>query len=162
MPRALFVGLALAAALTLATGAGEAAPPAVPVFVQSLVKHRAGQLAYAPTRVPLSYRYRSFRVAPATKTVTYRFVRVPTARNQPPITVTIVRYRRPLSACGAGKQQTLQMGGNKVYWDGTVAWRCMRFAGGAAQASVTGAADPARFATKFAYGRVAASVRRIP
>jgi hypothetical protein len=107
--------------------------------------------------VPLFFRYSGFRVAPTTRQVTYRFARVRPARNQPPFTVTIAPHRGPLSACGAGREQTLQMGGNKVYWDGSTAWRCVRFRGGAARISVTGAA-----ASRFAYGRVAASVRRIP
>ena len=31
-----------------------------------------------------------------------------------------------LASCADGKQKTLQLDGNKVYWDNAVAWRCVR------------------------------------
>jgi len=139
------------------------AAPVVPTFVQGLVKARAGDLAYVPTRVPLHYRYRSLRVASEAKRVTYVFARARPAAGQPPFAVTIAPYRGRLAACGDGQQRTLQLGGNKVYWNGIAAWRCLAPPRAASvRVTVTGNADPARFASKLAYGRVAASVQRIP
>ena len=35
-----------------------------------------------------------------------------------------------LASCANGKQKTIQYDGNKVYWAGGLAWRCVRGAGG--------------------------------
>jgi hypothetical protein len=158
------VVLLLVTALGAATQAAPAAAsPAVPAFVQGLVKKRAGNLAFVPTRVLLGYRYESYRISGQAPTVVLRFRRSKPAQNQPPwFTVTVRPYAGKPADCGNGMLQTQQLGGNKVYWDGTSAWRCQPFAGGAARISVSGPpTDPTRFAAAFAYGRVTASVKRI-
>ncbi len=153
--------LLLAATGLPSTAMAEA--PIVSPFVQRLVKKRAADLAYVPTRVPSHYRYQRYEVGSRPARVTLRFTRATPARHQPPwFTVTATPYTAPLSACGEGKQQTLQLGGNKVYWDGTTAWRCLTSPRGVTRVAVTGPPiDPMTFASKFAYGRVAASVKRI-
>jgi hypothetical protein len=154
--------LALLAALSVAAGASAAASaPVVPGFVQGLVHARAPGLAFVPTRAVAAYRYERFGATP--RRVSYRFRRVRQASGQPAFyTVTARKLGGGLATCGAGKIQTLQMGGNRVYWDGTTAWRCFSATGGPARVDVTGAAAaPTKFSSKFAYGRVAASVKRI-
>src|SRR4051812_23433606 len=46
--------------------------PLVPPFVQTLVKHRAGDLAYVPTRAPSGYTYLSNAWDPRAPRVTVR------------------------------------------------------------------------------------------
>ena len=158
------VVLLLITALGAATQAvPAAASPAVPPFVQGLVKKRARHLAFVPTRVLRGYRYESYRISGRAPTVVLRFRRAKPAQNQPPwFTVTVRPYAGRPADCGSGKLQTLQLGGNKVCWDGTSAWRCQLLAGGTAKISVSGpSTDPMKFAAKFAYGLVAASVKRV-
>lgn len=153
--------LVLAAALVAVASASAASPPVVPAFVQALVQRRAATLAFVPTRSVPGYRYDRFRATP--RLVVLRFRRTQPATGQPAwFTVSTRRLGRTLSGCGDGKLQTLQMGGNKVYWDGGTAWRCAAAPGGAVRIEVAGPpADPVRFSSRFAYGRVAASVKRI-
>ncbi|HJU47497.1 MAG TPA: hypothetical protein VJ689_05160 [Gaiellaceae bacterium] len=155
------LALVSVAAATAACAAAAATAPVVPVFVQGLVHARAPGLAFVPTRAVAAYRYERFGASRLR--VTYRFRRLRQASGQPAFyTVTARKLAGGFGACAAGKTQTLQMGGNKVYWDGAAAWRCFPAPGGPARVDVTGpAAAPARFASKFAYGRVAASVKRI-
>ena len=39
---------------------------------------------------------------------------------------TAQRFAAPLTSCADGKLKTIQYDGNKVYWDGETAWRCVR------------------------------------
>jgi hypothetical protein len=115
------------AALALAASAAAASSPVVPPFIQQLVAKNAGDLAYVPTRVPFRYRYRSYRYDPATRMLTLRLADVrfpPGAKHS--LAFTAEPFRGALETCGDGRQKTLQMGGNKVYWDEGVAWRCQR------------------------------------
>ena len=132
--------------------------PAVPPVVQALVARKAGGLAYVPTRLPLRYRYRSYRWDPAARTLTLRFGDErfpPSARHT--LVFTVEPYGRPLARCGDGRLKTLQMGGNRVYWDGSVAWRCRRGADGrTVRMSATHPTFP-----EFALGRVVASGKRV-
>jgi hypothetical protein len=151
--------LVTGAALALAAPAAAAPAPAVPLFVQKLVKVRAGDLAYVPTRLPFRYRYRSYRYDRATRTLSYRFDDVrfaPTGRHT--LVFTVTPFRGPFASCGEGRVKSLQMGGNKVYWNGTVAWRCQPTLGGRiARLAASGPSLP-----DAALGRVVASGKRIP
>jgi hypothetical protein len=151
--------VALVAALAAAPAAPAAAPtPAVPPFVQGLLVRRADGLAYVPTRLPFHYAYRSYGWDTGRRVVTLRFgdVRFPPQARRT-LVFTAEPFRRPLARCGDGRVSTLQMGGNKVYWDGTVAWRCVRAAGGR---SVRLAAVHPTY-PKFALGALVASARRV-
>lgn len=153
----------LVAAASAAAAGGASAAPAVPLYVQGLIAQRAGDLAYVPTRLPAGYRYGRFQVARGPTEVVLRFVRARPGGVRP--TWFVVRVRRQGAgpgSCAAGRQKTLQMGGNRVYWDGEAAWRCQPYPGGVARITVTGpAVQPTAFAADVAYARVAASVRRI-
>ena len=122
----LALGLALAATATAASA------PLVPQFTQGLVKKRAGSLAYVPTRSPSGYRYLSYTWSPTTKTLNVRLhdkhYRPGNARHT--ATFTARWFGGSLASCANGKQKTIQYDGNKVYWAGGVAWRCVRGAGG--------------------------------
>ena len=138
--------------------ASEGAEPAVPPFVQALVARKAGSLAYVPTRLPLRYRYRSYRWDPSARALTLRFgdERFPPAAART-VVFTVEPWRKPLARCGDGRVKTLQMGGNRVYWDGSAAWRCQRGPDGrVARLSATHPTFP-----EFALGRVVASGKRV-
>lgn len=132
-----------------------AAVPAVPPFIQGLVAKKAAALAYVPTRLPFRYRYTSYRAT--TAGVTLRFDDVRYARTGAhAVTVTVAPFGKPLATCGAGRSKSLQMDGNKVYWDGTDAWRCVRRESRTVRVSARGPNLP-----DVALGRVVASVRHI-
>jgi hypothetical protein len=118
--------------------------PLVPTFVQHLVERKAGTLAYAPTRAPANYRYLSYTWNAAAKRLTIRLHdRHYAASNAKHTAVfTAAPFAGALSACSAGKQRTIQYAGNKVYWDGVVAWRCVRGTHGNVRLAATGAALP--------------------
>ena len=124
------LSLLLAAVTAAAASAGPS--PLVPPFVQSLVKAKAGPLAYAPTRSPFGYRYLSYSWSPATKILSIRLhdkhYRPGNARHSAVFTARW--FGGSLASCADGKQKTIQYDGNKVYWDGQVAWRCVRGASG--------------------------------
>jgi hypothetical protein len=147
-----------AAALALAASSAAASAPAVPPFVQKLVAARAGDLAYVPTRLPFRYRYRAYRYDAATGMLTLRFVDVRFANAaKHTLFLTAEPFGGAFETCGDGRQKTLQMGGNKVYWDGGVAWRCQRTSGGRIVkllASGPGLPD-------VALGRVVASAKHV-
>jgi hypothetical protein len=151
--------VALSAALVGVAAAPAAAPkPAVPPFVQGLLVRRADGLASVPTRLPFRYAYRSYGWDAARRVETLRFgdVRFP-PQAQRTLVFTAEPFGRPLARCGEGRESTLQMGGNKVYWDGTVAWRCVRGRGGLiVRLSAVHPTYP-----KFALGAVVASAKRV-
>lgn len=123
----LFAGLAV---MALPAQAASAEPKElVPPFIQNLVRAKAGSLAYIPTRSPLGYRYSAYRWNGRVLTVKLADRRFP-VDGQHSIAVTAQRYAGTLASCGNGREKTLQMGGNKVYWDGALAWRCVRGSNG--------------------------------
>jgi hypothetical protein len=123
---ALAVAAAFAVAAFLPASLAAAKPqPVVPPFIQKLVRTKAGALAYVPTRVPFRYRYVGYGWRGRVVTITVADRRFP-LDGRHSLAFTARRFGGTLSTCGAGRQKTLQMGGNKVYWDGTVAWRCLR------------------------------------
>jgi hypothetical protein len=123
--------IVLLAAAALAAPAAAATKPAVPVFIQKAAKAKAGALAYAPTRLPFRYSYLRYRWAPASKQLTLWFAdtRFP-VNGKHTLAVTTQPFAGTLASCADGKQKTMQLDGNKVYWDGQVAWRCVAGQGG--------------------------------
>jgi hypothetical protein len=103
-----------------------AAPvPVVPPFVQHLVQRKAGELAYVPTRKPFHYRYYSYtwRDGRLTIRLVDRRYRLDALNS---VFFSAQRFRGTLASCGTGRRKTMQLDGNQVYWDGIVAWRCVR------------------------------------
>jgi hypothetical protein len=156
MRRALVV-FSLVVAIA-AAAAGAATKPVVPVFVQRLAVEKAGAVAYAPTRVPFGYRYTGYTWLTAGRQLTFRFDDRRFPRNgKHVLRFTAEPFRGTLASCALGKQKTLQLDGNKVYWDSGLAWRCVR--GADARLVKLLAAGPGL--PDVALGRVVASGRRI-
>ena len=124
----------LAASLVAAIAAvppAAATKPIVPPFIQLLALKKAGPVAYTPTRVPFGYRYTGYTWLPASKQLTFRFDDKHYARNgKHALRFTAEPFAGTLASCADGKQKTLQLDGNKVYWDGSLAWRCVRGSNG--------------------------------
>jgi hypothetical protein len=150
--------LPVLAALALAAPAA-AATPVVPVSVQSQIHARAGVAAYVPTRVPFRYRYRAFSFDRSTGILTIRFADIRYLGTKHPrrLYFSVQRYTGSLAQCGSGRQKTLQLDGNKVYADASVAWRCQRTPRGPiVKITVSGVSLP-----DVALGRVVASAKRL-
>lgn len=152
---ALVVLAALAVAALLPTSLSAAKPnPVVPPFIQKLVRAKAGGLAYVPTRVPFRYRYLGYGWKGRVLTIKVADRRFP-LDGRHSLAFTAQRFGT-LASCGDGREKTLQMDGNKVYWDGEVAWRCVRGADGrAVRLAASGPNLP-----DVALGRVVASGKR--
>jgi hypothetical protein len=150
--RALAVLAALAAAALLPASLSAAKPnPVVPPFIQKLVRAKAGGLAYVPTRVPFRYRYVGYGWKGSVLTI-----KIADRRGRHSLAFTAQRFGGTLASCGDGREKTLQMDGNKVYWDGEVAWRCVRGSDGrAVRLAASGPNLP-----DVALGRVVASGKR--
>jgi len=103
-----------------------AAPaPVVPPFIQHLVQRKAGELAYVPARAPFRYRYRSYTWRDGRLTIRLVDPRFANAAKHT-VLFGAERFGGTATSCANGKQKTLQLDGNRVYWNGTVAWRCLR------------------------------------
>jgi hypothetical protein len=158
MRRVVLLATLTAVVWAPASASGAKPKPLVPTFIQKLVSAKAGPLAYVPTRAPIGYRYRRYRWDPPRRILTI----VLAERRFPPdgrhsVTFTVTRFGGTLSNCGKDRGKTLQMGGNKVYWNGTVAWRCLRAANGRlVKLAASGPNLP-----DVALGRVAASAKRV-
>jgi hypothetical protein len=111
------------AALALAAPAGAVSRPLVPLFVQLLVKHKAGTLAYVPTRAPFKYTYLSYTWNPTTRVLTIRVAdkRYPNLAKHT-VTFTAQRFT---GDCADGNLKSYQVDGNNTYSDNVVAWRCL-------------------------------------
>jgi hypothetical protein len=128
--RRLLIALSLVAVLA-AVPASASSTPVVPVFIQQLALKKAGTVAYMPTRVTPGYRYTGYTWLAASRQLTFRFDDRRYARNgKHVIRFTAEPFTGTLASCADGKQKTLQLDGNKAYWDGSVAWRCVRGADG--------------------------------
>lgn len=94
----------------------------VPARSQRAIRHKLPSLAYVPARVPTGFRY--YRWA----TTTRPLLRI-TFRNRAKQEITFVASFRK-GSCAAGKEKTMQLAGNKVYWSrtgsGQQAWRCVK------------------------------------
>jgi hypothetical protein len=153
---ALAVLAALAVAAFLPASLSAAKPnPVVPPFIQDLVRAKAGNLAYVPTRVPFGYRYVGYGWKARVVTIRIADRRFP-LDGRHSLAFSARRFGGTLASCGDGREKTLQMGGNKVYWDGEVAWRCVRDrAGRRVRIAASGPNLP-----DVALGRVVASGKR--
>jgi hypothetical protein len=81
--------------------------------------------------VPFGYRYTGYTWLPGARQLTFRFDDRRYARNgKHALRFTAQPFTGTLASCADGKQKTLQLDGNKVYWDGSVAWRCVHGANG--------------------------------
>jgi hypothetical protein len=149
---AVLAALAVAALLPASLSA---ANPVVPPFIQKLVRAKAGGLAYVPTRVPFRYRYVGYGWKGRVLTIKTADRRFP-LDGRHSLAFTARRVGGTLAGCGDGREKTLQMGGNKVYWDGEVAWRCVRGSDGrVVRLAASGPNLP-----DVALGRVVASGKR--
>ena len=136
-----------------------AATPAVPASVQSQIRARAGVAAYVPTRLPFRYRYRAFGFNRSAGILTIRFADVRYLGTAHPrrLYFSVQRLTGTLEQCGAGRQKTLQLDGNRVYADVGVAWRCQRTPRGPI-VKITASGQPL---PDVALGRVVASAKRL-
>ena len=151
---AVFAALAVAAFLPASVSAAKP-NPVVPPFIQKLVRAKAGGLAYVPTRVPFRYRYVRYDWKGRVLTIRIADRRFPLDGRRS-LAFTARRFGGTLASCGDGREKTLQMGGNKVYWDGEAAWRCVRGPDGrAVRLAASGPNLP-----DVALGRVVASGKR--
>ncbi len=142
MKKLLVVPLAALCAVPVLAAATK--NPLVPTFIQHLVEQKAGPRAYAPTRAPSGYRYLSYNWDAAAKKLTIRLhdKHYANTNAQHTAVFTATPFAGPLTGCSAGKQKTIQYAGNKVYWDGTVAWRCVKGTQGNVRLAATGPALP--------------------
>jgi hypothetical protein len=149
--------LSLAVALVLTgSAAASASHPVVPNIAQEQIKHRAPALAYMPTRLAIGFRYRSW--AATTQALRIRF------SNKPGWEITFVAT--PMSgSCTAGKEQSFQLAGNKVYWSHTAekqqAWRCVVGRTGRQVRLVAASTQPPEKFAAVGLGSIVASGRRV-
>lgn len=126
------LALSALALVAFASTAAAGPSPLVPPFTKLLVAKKAGALAYAPTRSPFGYRYLNYSWSPTKHTLSIRLhdkhYRPGNARHT--ATFTASWHGGSLATCANGKQKTIQYDGNKVYWDGRAAWRCVSGPGG--------------------------------
>ena len=134
--------------------------PLVPPYIQHVLEHRAGPLAYMPTRAPFGYRYLSYNWDAGAGRLTIRLhdrhYRASNANRT--ITVTVQRVALATAGCGEGNEHSYQVDGNKV-WSagGNLAWRCVTGSGGrTVKISASGKNLPGA-----ALAIVASSVRRL-
>jgi hypothetical protein len=143
-----------AIATGFASTASAATRPAVPAFTQHSILKRAPALAYVPARLPVGYRYHRWWYATSPEPV----VRI-WFRNRAGKELVFIASRAK-GDCAAGREKTLQMGGNKVYWSHTEseqqAWRCVN----GVRLTVATPQPPDRFGDS-GLGRVAASGHEI-
>ena len=107
--------------------------PLVPPYIQHVLQHRAGPLAYMPTRAPFGYRYLSYVWDAGARRLTIRLhdrhYRAANANRT--VVVTVQRVTLAPAGCGEGNERSYQVDGNKV-WSagGEIAWRCVVGPGG--------------------------------
>jgi YD repeat-containing protein len=153
------VSVVLAVLAVSTASASVAKPkPLVPTFIQTLVQKKAGSLAYVPTRAPFGHRYVRYRWDASRRllTITIADRRLP-IDGRHSIAFTARRFTGTLASCGDGREKSLQMGGNRVFWDGAMAWRCVRGRDGRlVRIAASGPNLP-----DVALGRVVASGKRV-
>jgi hypothetical protein len=148
---------ALGALVLSGTALGAAAPP-VPASAQASIRTTAGAEAYVPTRLVsgMHYRFRIWSFARATQTLAIRFADLRFAPGTHPLYYAVAPFTRPLAHCADGKQKTIEYDGNRVYWNGTDAWRCIAGPRGVVKVTARGPHLP-----DVAFARVVASAKRI-
>jgi hypothetical protein len=105
----------------------------VPPFIQHVLEHRAGLLAYAPTRAPFGYRYLSYSWDAGAKRLTVRLhdKHYAAANTNRTVAVTAQWFTGPAAQCSNGNEKSYQVDGNRVFSSGgDVAWRCVRASNG--------------------------------
>jgi hypothetical protein len=129
----------------------------IPASTQSNIRKVAGAEAYVPTRLVPSnhYSFRTFSFDRTSRTLSFRFSDLwfSPAHN---LYVIVTPFQGPLSGCGEGKIKIIQYDGNRVYWDGTNAWRCIAGPRGQVKVSAYGKNLP-----DVGLAQVIASVKRI-
>ena len=145
----------MTAALALVSAA-QAAAPVVPVTTQKQIAQARPSLAYAPTRMLIGFRFRSWRPGPAT--VYERFTN--------PAGWEITFVAAPLRGlCRSGSTKTFQLDGNRVFWGQTFneqqAWRCIRTRSGLWVRLAAASPQPPSKLADSGLGRVVASAKRI-
>ena len=128
--------------------AATAAPPLVPLSVQKAVRAQAKSLAYVPTRAPRKYAYVSYGWSGKDLVIRLADKRFPLDGMH----TILFTVEHALGLCSEGKIKTMQLDGNRVFWDGTEAWRCIR----GARVSASGLNLP-----DSALGRVVASAKSL-
>jgi hypothetical protein len=105
----------------------------VPPFIQQVVEHRAGPLAYVPTRAPFGYRYLSYTWDAGAHRLTVRLHDKHYAATNPNRTVAVTAqwFSAPAAQCGTGNEKSYQVDGNRIFSSGAdLAWRCVRASNG--------------------------------
>ena len=105
----------------------------VPPYIQHVLEHRAGPLAYAPTRAPFGYRYMSYTWDARAKRLTVRLhdKHYVAANPNRTVAVTAAWFSGPAARCADGNEKSYQVDGNLVFSSGgDVAWRCVRASNG--------------------------------
>src|SRR5271169_724160 len=158
--------LALVSFVLLALSAGSAyafiASHPVPASVEKQIAKRAGLESYSPARMMTGWHYTHWQYVPGELRIWF------TNRSNWPVEFVVT----PLLAktCDAGKQQTFQLSGNKVYWsestDPTLdyqqqAWRCVKSPSGRWMRIVVSSPVSAKKLAGVGLGGVAASGRLI-
>ncbi|MFL5954906.1 MAG: hypothetical protein ACJ76I_12455 [Gaiellaceae bacterium] len=98
-----------------------------------MIEHRAGPLAYVPTRAPFGYRYQSYVWNGTTRQLTVRLhdKHYASTNGAHTVAVTAEWLSGPPSRCGSGNEKSYQVDGNRVFSaGGDLAWRCVKGAGG--------------------------------
>ena len=148
----------VALAAFIATAAQAASAPPVPPSAQAKIHDRAGAEAVVPTRLVsgMHYRFRISSFNTKMKTLSIRFADLRFAPGQRVLYFTVTPFKPGMANCSDGKQKTIQYDGNRVYWDGTNAWRCINGPKGTVKVSARGAKLP-----DVGLARVVASAKRI-
>jgi len=117
---------------------------------------RAPALAYAPTRLPLGFRYTRWQRTPQTVQIAFD--------NKAGWEITFVALRGS-GSCRAGLETSYFIDGNRVYWSHTgaeqQAWRCVTRADGRQVRLVASSPQPPTLFAATGLGRVVASATRL-
>jgi hypothetical protein len=150
--------LAALGMLVFATTAFGTTPPPVPLSAQKKIRAIAGAEAYVPARLVSGarYRFRIWSFTKSTKTLHIRFADLRFALGTHPLYFTVAPFRQPLARCSTGNERAYQLDGNRVYSNGTEAWRCIAGSKGVVKVTAAGPHLPAP-----AWARVVASAHRI-
>ena len=101
--------------------------PAVPPFIQKVARRGPAPLAYAPTRLPFRYRLSPLPLGsegpPAHLPV--RRPPLPPEREAHDRLHRPALRRHPRARARTASRRPSSSTGSKVYWDGTLAWRCV-------------------------------------
>lgn len=150
--------------LALSAGSAFAFMPShpVPASVEKQIAKRAGLESYSPARMMTGWHYQRWQYVPGELRIWFA------NRSNWPVKFDVT----PLLAktCAAGKQQTFQLAGNKVYWSQSTdpsldyqqqAWRCVKSPSGRWMRIVVSSTVSATKLAGVGLGSVAAAGRLI-